>query len=76
MGFGAIIHSLEFADSRSDPGFAARLPDFVEALDEDSIGWVIWGARQNCPRDPSVLNGEQLRELGLELALDCHPHLR
>ncbi|MGO7610908.1 FAD-dependent oxidoreductase [Rhizobium ruizarguesonis] len=76
MGFGAIIHSLEFADSQRDPGFAARWPDFVEALDEDSIGWGIWAARQNCPRDPPGLNGEQLRELGLELARDWHPHLR
>ncbi|MGV4792355.1 FAD-dependent monooxygenase [Rhizobium sp. F40D2] len=76
MGFGAIIHSLEFADSRSDPDFAARWPDFVEALDEDSIGWGIWGARQNCPRDTAGLSGEQLRELGLELARDWHPHLR
>ncbi|MGO6852196.1 NAD(P)/FAD-dependent oxidoreductase [Rhizobium beringeri] len=76
MGFGAIIHSLEFADSRSDPGVADRWPDFVEAFDEDSIGWGIWGARQNCPRDPAGLSGEQLRELGLELARDWHPHLR
>ncbi|PDS31257.1 FAD-dependent oxidoreductase [Rhizobium phaseoli] len=76
MGFGAIIHSLEFGDSRNDPGVAARWPDFVGALDEDSIGWGIWGARQNCPRDPAGLSGEQLRELGLELARDWHPHLR
>ncbi|MBB3136352.1 2-polyprenyl-6-methoxyphenol hydroxylase-like FAD-dependent oxidoreductase [Rhizobium pisi] len=76
MGFGAIIHSLEFADTRSDPGFAARWPDFVEALDEDSIGWGLWGARQNFPRDPAGLSGEQLRELGLEITRGWHPHLR
>ena len=76
MGFGAIIHSLEFAHGRNDPSFAARWPDFVEALDEDSIGWGIWGARQNLPQDPAGLSGEQLRELGLEIARDWHPHLR
>lgn len=76
MGFGAIVHSLEFTETRSDPGFAARWPDFVEALDEDSIGWGIWGARQNFPRDPSGLSGVQLRELGLEITRDWHPHLR
>ena len=76
MGFGAIVHSLEFADTRSDPGFAARWPDFVEALDEDSIGWGIWGAQQNFPRDPAGLSGEQLRELGLEITRDWHPNLR
>jgi 2-polyprenyl-6-methoxyphenol hydroxylase-like FAD-dependent oxidoreductase len=76
MGFGAIVHSLEFAGSRSGSGFAARWPDFVEALDEDSIGWGIWGARQNFPRDPTGLSGEQLRELGLEITRDWHPHLR
>ena len=76
MGFGAIVHSLEFANIRSGSGFAARWPDFVEALDEDSIGWGIWGARQNFPRDPTGLSGEQLRELGLEITRDWHPHLR
>ena len=76
MGFGAIVHSLEFAGSRNESGFAARWPDFVEALDEDSIGWGIWGARQNWPRDPAGLSGEQLRELGLEITRDWHPHLR
>ncbi|MBB3743347.1 2-polyprenyl-6-methoxyphenol hydroxylase-like FAD-dependent oxidoreductase [Rhizobium sp. BK226] len=75
MGFGAIIHSLEFAGTRSDPDFVARWPDFVEALDEDSVGWGVWGARQNWPRDPTGLSGEQLRELGLKLTRDWHPHL-
>jgi 2-polyprenyl-6-methoxyphenol hydroxylase-like FAD-dependent oxidoreductase len=76
MGFGAIVHSLEFANIRSGSGFAARWPDFVEALDEDSIGWGVWGARQNFPRDPTGLSGEQLQELGLEITRDWHPHLR
>ncbi len=76
MGFGAIVHSLEFANIRSGSGFAARWPDFVETLDEDSIGWGIWGARQNFPWDPTGLSGEQLRELGLEITRDWHPHLR
>lgn len=76
MGFGAIVHSLEFANIRTGSGFAARWPDFVEALDEDSIGWGVWGARQNFPRDPTGLSGAQLQELGLEITRDWHPHLR
>jgi hypothetical protein len=66
-GFGAIIHSLEFAQNRTDASFTARWPNFVDALDDDSIGWGIWGARQNFPRDPAALNGEELLHLGLEL---------
>src|SRR6185437_15589960 len=75
-GVGAIIHSLEFAPRRADPGFAARWPQFVDALDNDSIGWGLWGARQTFPRDPAALTGEELRELGLELTRDWHPHMR
>ena len=61
LGFGAIIHSLEFAQ---------------HTIDDDSIGWGLWGARQNFPADPSVLNGEQLQRLGLELTRNWHPHFR
>jgi hypothetical protein len=75
-GMGAIIHSLEFQTHRADPGFAARWPKFVDALDNDSIGWGLWGARQNFPKDPAVLTGEELQELGLELTRDWHPHMR
>ena len=75
-GMGAIIHSLEFASHRADPGFAARWPQFADALEDDSIGWGLWGARQNFPRDPATLSAEELRELGLELARDWHPHMR
>jgi 2-polyprenyl-6-methoxyphenol hydroxylase-like FAD-dependent oxidoreductase len=75
-GFGAIIHSLEFAQNRADAAFAARWPDFVEALDEDSVGWGLWGARQNFPRDPAALNGEELLRLGLELTRAWHPQVR
>lgn len=75
-GFGAIIHSLEFPQNRADPAFTARWPNFVEALDEDSIGWGLWGARQNFPRDPSILTGEELQQLGLDLSRHWHPHMR
>ncbi|HTV76797.1 MAG TPA: NAD(P)/FAD-dependent oxidoreductase [Steroidobacteraceae bacterium] len=75
-GLGAIIHSLEFAQRRGDPGFAARWPDFVEALDEDSIGWGLWGARRNFPCDPSPLSGPELQHLALQLTHGWHPHLR
>jgi 2-polyprenyl-6-methoxyphenol hydroxylase-like FAD-dependent oxidoreductase len=74
-GLGAIIHSLEFPQSRTDPGFAARWPNFVEALDDNSIGWGIWGAYQTFPRDPAILNGEELQRLGLELTRHWHPHI-
>lgn len=70
------LHSLEFTHRRGDPDFAARWPDFVDALDDDSIGWGFWGARQNFLRDPSALSAEGLRELALELTRNWHPHLR
>ena len=75
-GFGGIIHSLEFAQNRADAGLARRWPDFVAALDDDSIGWGLWGARQNFPADPSMLNSEDLRRLALQLTRDWHPHMR
>lgn len=75
-GMGAIIHSLEFAPHRADPDFPARWPELVDALDNDSIGWGLWGARQNFPREPAVLSGEELRNLGLEITRNWHPHMR
>lgn len=75
-GMGAIIHSLEFAPHRADPDFAAWWPEFVGAIDDDSIGWGLWGARQNFPRDPAALTGEELQKLGLELTRNWHPHMR
>lgn len=73
-GFGAIIHSLEFAQHRSDAQFAARWPDFLDALEEDSIGWGLWGARQHFPADPATLQGRELQDLGLALTRHWHPH--
>ncbi|MBN9509399.1 MAG: FAD-dependent monooxygenase [Alphaproteobacteria bacterium] len=75
-GFGAIIHSLEFPQHRTDPDFAARWPSFVDLLDVDSVGWGLWGARQNFPTDPATLSGEELQHLGLELTRHWHPHVR
>ncbi|AYG57766.1 FAD-dependent oxidoreductase [Rhizobium jaguaris] len=75
-GFGGIIHSLEFPQSRTNPDFAARWPNFVELLDADSIGWALWGARQNFRKDPTTLDGDELQHLGLELTRDWHPHMR
>jgi 2-polyprenyl-6-methoxyphenol hydroxylase-like FAD-dependent oxidoreductase len=75
-GFGGIIHSLEFAQNRANAELARRWPEFVGNLDDDSIGWGLWGARQNFPVDPSTLNGEALRRLGLELTRNWHPHMR
>jgi 2-polyprenyl-6-methoxyphenol hydroxylase-like FAD-dependent oxidoreductase len=75
-GFGAIIHSLEFAQKRSDADFAARWPDFVDAINDDSVGWGLWGARRNFPDDPSALGAEDLLRLAQELTRDWHPHMR
>jgi 2-polyprenyl-6-methoxyphenol hydroxylase-like FAD-dependent oxidoreductase len=75
-GFGAIIHSLEFAAHRADPAISARWPDFAGALDDDSIGWGLWGARQNFPQDPATLGGEELQQLGLALTRDWAPQMR
>jgi 2-polyprenyl-6-methoxyphenol hydroxylase-like FAD-dependent oxidoreductase len=75
-GLGAIIHSLEFAPHRADPDFTGRWPQLLDALDDDSIGWALWGARQNFPRDPADLYGEELQRLGLELTRHWHPHIR
>jgi len=47
----------------------------VDTLDEDSIGWALWGARQNVPGDPAGLDGVGLRRLGLELTQGWHPHM-
>lgn len=72
-GLGAIIHSLEFTQHRADADFAARWPEFVDALEDDSIGWGIWGARQNFPAEPSALNGQELQSLALHLTRSWHP---
>jgi 2-polyprenyl-6-methoxyphenol hydroxylase-like FAD-dependent oxidoreductase len=75
-GLGAIIHSLEFAQNRTCAAFAARWPHFIEALDHDSVGWGLWGARQNFPEDPSTLTGQELQHLGLAVTRNWHPHMR
>jgi 2-polyprenyl-6-methoxyphenol hydroxylase-like FAD-dependent oxidoreductase len=72
-GFGAIIHSLEFEQHRTTGDFAARWPGFLDALEDNSVGWGIWGARQNFPADPSAMDGLQLQRLGLELTRHWHP---
>jgi 2-polyprenyl-6-methoxyphenol hydroxylase-like FAD-dependent oxidoreductase len=74
-GFGAIVHSLEFPQ-KPDPEFATRWPAFVDALDHDSIGWGVWGARRNFPKDPSMLDGEDLHALVLDVTRGWHPNLR
>lgn len=75
-GFGAIIHSLDFSAHRADRSVAVRWPDFVAALDDDSIGWGLWGARQNFAQDPERLGGEALRQLGLIVTRNWAPQMR
>jgi 2-polyprenyl-6-methoxyphenol hydroxylase-like FAD-dependent oxidoreductase len=75
-GFGGIIHSLEFPQRRTDPEFAARWPGFVDLLDEDSIGWALWGARQHFPSNAETLGGEDPQRAGLALTRAWHPHMR
>jgi 2-polyprenyl-6-methoxyphenol hydroxylase-like FAD-dependent oxidoreductase len=76
MGVGAIIHSLEFAPSRANPDFMTRWPDFANAIARDSIGWGLWAARQNVPKDPFILGAEDLISLAEELTIQWHPHMR
>jgi 2-polyprenyl-6-methoxyphenol hydroxylase-like FAD-dependent oxidoreductase len=75
-GFGAIIHSLDFTQGRADHEIAARWPDFVDVLDDDSIGWGLWGAQQNFPRAPSTLEGADLLSLALEVTEGWSPRMR
>jgi 2-polyprenyl-6-methoxyphenol hydroxylase-like FAD-dependent oxidoreductase len=75
-GFGAILHSLDFARNRADPGVAARWPDFADVLDDDSVGWGLWGARQNFPKDPSTLDGADLLRLAEQVTKGWSPRVR
>ena len=75
-GFGAIIHSLEFTPNRANADFMARWPEFVSAITDDSIGWGLWAARQNFPKDPSNLGAEDLMRLAQEVTLNWHPNMR
>jgi 2-polyprenyl-6-methoxyphenol hydroxylase-like FAD-dependent oxidoreductase len=75
-GFGAIIHSLEFAPNRAHADFAARWPDFLDAITDDSIGWGLWGARQHFSQDPTLLEAEDLLLMAQELTRGWHPNMR
>lgn len=75
-GVGAIIHSLEFAPNRADPQFLARWPAFADSIQDDSIGWGLWAARQNVPADPATLGAAQLLGLAQELTRHWHPNFR
>jgi 2-polyprenyl-6-methoxyphenol hydroxylase-like FAD-dependent oxidoreductase len=75
-GFGAIIHSIEFSTGRAVPDFATRWPGFRDAIAEDSIGWGLWAARQNVPKDPYVLQPQDQLQLAQELTRYWHPNLR
>jgi 2-polyprenyl-6-methoxyphenol hydroxylase-like FAD-dependent oxidoreductase len=74
-GYGAIIHSLEFTPNRDNRGFLARWPQFEEAITDDSIGWGLWAARQNFPRDPSSLRPEQVIRVAQDITRDWHPNM-
>jgi 2-polyprenyl-6-methoxyphenol hydroxylase-like FAD-dependent oxidoreductase len=75
-GFGAIIHSIEFSPGRAIPDFAARWPGFESAIAEDSVGWGLWAARPNVPRDPHGLQPPDQLQLARELTRRWHPNLR
>jgi 2-polyprenyl-6-methoxyphenol hydroxylase-like FAD-dependent oxidoreductase len=75
-GIGAIIHSLEFTATRANPDFMARWPEFVSAVADDSLGWGLWGARQNFPADPSALEADDMLNLALEVTREWHPNMR
>ena len=75
-GFGAIIHSLDFSDKRVDPNFTKRWPDFASAIDDDSFGWGLWGARRAFPTALRTLNPEAQIDAALEVTATWHPHMR
>lgn len=75
-GFGAIIHSLEFGRRSPNADLVTRWPEFLSAMHDDSIGWGLWGARQNLPSDTSAMNGENLKQLALHLTRRWHPNMR
>jgi 2-polyprenyl-6-methoxyphenol hydroxylase-like FAD-dependent oxidoreductase len=75
-GVGAIIHSLEFTLNRANPDIMARWPEFANTIAHDSIGWGLWAARQNLPKDPFALGAEDLIRLANELTVHWHPHMR
>ena len=74
-GLGAIIHSLEFAGRRADPAIIQRWPEFKDALEDDSIGWGLWGAKQNFPINSVGADREGLAGLALKLTHDWHPNM-
>jgi 2-polyprenyl-6-methoxyphenol hydroxylase-like FAD-dependent oxidoreductase len=73
-GLGAIIHSLEFTHSHAD--VLARWPEFETEIIDDSIGWGLWGARQNFLNDPTTMRPEDIIRLAQQVAQDWHPHFR
>jgi 2-polyprenyl-6-methoxyphenol hydroxylase-like FAD-dependent oxidoreductase len=75
-GFGAIIHSLEFGATRANPAFMARWPTFADSIAEDTIGWGLWAARQNFPKDPSDVESDALLRLVQDLIRGWHPNFR
>ncbi|HEY4340685.1 MAG TPA: FAD-dependent monooxygenase [Steroidobacteraceae bacterium] len=75
-GFGAIIHSLEFAPNRSNVEFMARWPAFADSIADDSIGWGLWAARQNFAEDPTHLGADDLLRLAQRLTHTWHPNFR
>ena len=75
-GFGAIIHSLEFAPNRANAEFLARWPAFADNIAHDSIGWGLWAARRNFREDPAQLGTAELLRLVQELTRAWHPNFR
>lgn len=75
-GFGAIIHSLDYAEKRANPEFLNQWPQFEHAITDDSIGWGLWGAHRNFPSDPDSTPAEGLLELALAVTRHWSPRVR
>jgi 2-polyprenyl-6-methoxyphenol hydroxylase-like FAD-dependent oxidoreductase len=75
-GFGAIIHSLDFSQKRANTDFMVRWPQFQSCVDNDSIGWGLWGAKHNFVEDPTILGADGMLRLAEELTATWHPHMR
>ncbi|GHO77826.1 oxidoreductase [Ktedonobacter sp. SOSP1-85] len=84
-GVGFILHMVEFPwrhDGQLKPGIGvneaevlAQWPGMLYDNESDYIGWGLWAPRQQFPRDPMNLRGEELVAVIREMTSSWHPSL-